>query len=269
MPMHRVNGVELFIEVAGHGPPLVLVHGSWAELATWDLVVDDLSLSYSVVRYDRRGHGRSGGDALLGTVHDDVADLAGVIDRVGGGFAHVVGSSFGSCIALRLAAEQPGLVRRLAIHEPPMAALLADDPKTAPILVGLQSSLAPVIALLEAGRYEQGAQRFVNDIALGPGVWSTLPEPVRAMFVRNAPTFLGETRDPEGLVIEPAAVERIGIPVLLSTGDQSPPMFAAVADTLHTLVPHLTRHRYPGAGHVPHMTHPGEFVKTVDAFLNN
>ena len=78
---------------------LVLVHGSWSENFTWQLVVPELARDLRVIAYDRRGHGRSLPHAAsLARAHED--DLAALIERVAGGSAHLVGNSYGGSVAL-------------------------------------------------------------------------------------------------------------------------------------------------------------------------
>src|SRR4028118_1007233 len=118
MATANVNGVRLFYELYGtEGIPLVLVHGSWDSHQDWELVVPGLAESFRVLTYDRRGHSQSERPAGQGSVHEDVADLAVLIEQVVGGPAYVLGNSFGGSIALRLAAERPDVVRGVAAHE--------------------------------------------------------------------------------------------------------------------------------------------------------
>jgi pimeloyl-ACP methyl ester carboxylesterase len=268
MPTQTFNGTALFYEDQGDGEPVVLVHGSWAEQTTWDLVVPGLARTHRVIRYDRRGHGQSTAAAPeQGTVRDDVADLATLIEDLDLAPANVVGNSFGACISLRLAGERPELVRRLAGHEPPMVGVLFGDPAVQPLLDDLQRRIGSIVELLENGKDADAAELFVEQVALGPGTWRQLPEPVQATFVRNAPTYLGETRDPEGLTIDLDRLSRFTGPVLLSQGDQSPPMFPAVIGKLDSALPKAQHHVFAGAGHVPQMTHPDDFVSTLTSFL--
>ena len=270
MPTQVVHGTPLFYEVDGDGEPLVLVHGSWAEQTNWDPVVPGLARSHRVVRYDRRGHGQSTTPPAEGTVHDDVADLAGLIEDLGLAPANVCGNSYGACISLRLAAERPELVRRVAGHEPPMVGVLVGDPSMQPELEGLQTRMGSVVALLDAGKHADAAELFVETIALGPGAWVQLPEAMQATFIRNAETFLGETRDPDALAaIDSVALGRFNEPALLSKGDQSPPMFAPIIDKLSAVLPQVRHHVFVGAGHVPHLTHPDDFVQTLAGFFGS
>ena len=143
MPTALFNGVKLYYEESGSGQPLVLVHGSWTDLRSWDLVVPSLAERFRVVTYDRRGHSRSERPAGQGSVHEDVADLAAVIESLGLAPAHVIGNSFGGSIVLRLAAERPELFRSLSVHEPPLLACWRLIPPLRPCSTRTAAQLGP------------------------------------------------------------------------------------------------------------------------------
>src|SRR5205085_8987618 len=114
----KVNGVQLAYELTGAGEvPLVLVHGSWVSRHTWDLVVPGLAKPFRVLAYDRRGHSESERSPGQGSVREDVADLAALIEHLGLAPAWVAGNSFGATITLRLAAARPALFRGILAHE--------------------------------------------------------------------------------------------------------------------------------------------------------
>ncbi len=263
MPTAVFNGVKLYYEEAGSGQPLVLVHGSWTDHHSWDLVAPSLAERFRVVTYDRRGHSQSERPAGQGSVHEDVADLAALIEGLGLAPAHVVGNSFGGSITLRLAAERPELFLSLSAHEPPLFGLVAADPAVA----AAQEEFAAVVELLSAGDMEGGARRFV-DMILGPGAWDhQLPPEVRQTVINNAPTWLDETRDPEALTLDPVPLAHFSRPALLSTGSASPPFFAPVVAGLAETIPGVRQHTYEGAGHIPHQTHSDQFVDAVTSFV--
>src|SRR5687767_7977384 len=101
MPLEKINGVGLRYEVFGSGDvPVVLVHGSWGSHHNWDRVAPVLSESFRVVTYDRRGHSESERPPGQGSVHEDVADLAALIEHLEPGPAYVAGNSWGAVITL-------------------------------------------------------------------------------------------------------------------------------------------------------------------------
>jgi pimeloyl-ACP methyl ester carboxylesterase len=267
MPTTTVNGVRLFYELNGTGAvPLVLVHGSWDSHHDWDLVVPRLTEAFRVLTYDRRGHSQSERPTGQGSVREDVADLAALIKHLGLVPAWVVGNSFGASIALRLASEHPDLFRGLIAHEPPLFSLLGDDPSLSPLLVDAQKKFRAVVERIASGDHADATEQFVETVALGPGTWATMPSDIQQKMIENAPTFLDEATDPDQIAFELAWISGFSKPVLLTRGDQSPPTFAPVVTRLSGALPHAEVVTLPGAGHVPHATHPDVYVETIIEF---
>lgn len=264
MPTLTTKGAELYYEMAGDGDALVMCHGSWGDHGNWALVVPELSKSYRVVTYDRRGHSQSTGS---GNTQDDVDDLAAIIEELGPAPVHLIGNSFGAILSLKLASSRPELLRSLFVHEPPLFNLLRDDPASKEVYDGVSPRLNAVVEVLETGDAEAGAELFVETVALGPGAWAMMPDPIRSTFVGNAMTWLDEMKDPESLSIDLTALAPFSKPTVLSKGDQSPPAFAPVLQMLRAALPGAEYHVFEGAGHVPHSTHPADYVAKLNAFL--
>ena len=268
MATANVNGVGLFYEVSGAGEvPLVLVHGSWGSHHNWDLVVPGLAQSLRVLTYDRRGHSESVRPPGQGSVREDVADLAALIGHLGLGPAWVAGNSFGASITLRLAGERPDLLRGVIAHEPPLFSLLANDPSVAPMLAEVGKKVGAVAERIASGDDSGAAEQFVETVALGAGSWARLPPALQQTFIQNAPTYLDEARDPEQLAFDLAWIRSFPGALLLTMGDQSPPTFAPVVAQLAGVLPNATVATFPGAGHIPHLTHPDAYIEAVTAFI--
>jgi pimeloyl-ACP methyl ester carboxylesterase len=204
--------------------------------------------------------------AIGGATRDDVSDLIGLLEVLRFAPAHVVGNSFGASIVLRMAAARPELFRSLIVHEPPLFGLLKDDPDAKQALAAVQERMSAVVSLLTAGDSRAGARQFVETIAFGPSAWQELREPVRETFVFNAPTWLDEVHDPDALELDLSALSGFGAPALLTIGDQSAPFFPLVVDRIAAAMPRASLRTYAGAGHVPHLSHPEEYVRVVTDF---
>ena len=264
MPVTEANGVRLYYEIHGGGEPLVLVHGSWGDATRWRLVLPGLAESFRVLVYDRRGHSRSERGDAPGSVDEDGDDLAALLETLDLAPAHVITNSYGGNIALRLATRRPEIFRSLSCHEPPLWSLLEGDPERQEILQRGARSLDAVGRRIADGDHEGAARQFVEEVAFGPGAWENeLPPESRAIFVRNAPTFLDELQDPKQLRIDKDALSHLELPVGLTQGSESPATFAAVIDRLIELIPHAGRETIDGAGHVPQLTHPKSYVKVA------
>lgn len=268
MATQTINGIRVRYELSGTGAtPLVLVHGSWGSHQQWNQVVPELGRSFRVLAYDRRGHSDSEAPAGPGSIRDDVGDLAALIEQLGLAPAYVAGNSFGASITLRLAGERPDLLRGLMAHEPPLFSLLADDPSASAILDGLGGVFPAVLEKIRSGDHRGAAEQFM-EMALGPGCWGQLPRELQQTVIANAPTFLDEANDPEALSFDLESIKALACPVLLTTGDESPPMYAPVLVKLAGALPHVETSTFRGAGHLPHVTHPRAFVETTTAFIH-
>jgi pimeloyl-ACP methyl ester carboxylesterase len=127
MPTLTANGVSLHYLQMGSGPDLVMLHGLSGNLAVWHLrMVPLLQEHFRVTTYDLRGHGNSAMPPSGYTTRDMAMDLAGLLDQLGIAEADIVGHSFGADIALHFSLLQPQRVRRLALIEPGVPALMQD-----------------------------------------------------------------------------------------------------------------------------------------------
>jgi pimeloyl-ACP methyl ester carboxylesterase len=153
------------------------------------------------------------------------------------------------------------------VHEPPLIGLLAGEPDTASIAEAFTARARGVMDRLQDGDMAGGAQRFVEEIAFGPGAWAELAPAVQATFINNAPTWLDEMRQPDALEFDLARLDSFDRPTLLSQGDQSPPMFAPIMESLAKTIYSATRRTFVDAGHVPHMSHPADYVQALVSFV--
>ncbi|MFD7160133.1 alpha/beta fold hydrolase [Kribbella sp. NPDC059898] len=122
----KVSDAELYYEVRGHGPLVVLV-GAPMDADAFGPLADLLATDYTVLTLDPRGVKRStlypGGTSRPEQRADD---LAALIRHVDAGPAVVLGSSGGAVSALALAQYHPDVVRTVIAHEPPLSRLLPD-----------------------------------------------------------------------------------------------------------------------------------------------
>jgi pimeloyl-ACP methyl ester carboxylesterase len=118
------DGVVLACEVAGDGPPLVMVHGAGSARWAFDLVRPHLERHFTVWALDRRGRGDSE-DAADYAIEQEFEDVAAVV-REAGRDAFLFGHSYGGLVAAG-AATRLGRLPGLVLYEPPMGGVLAED----------------------------------------------------------------------------------------------------------------------------------------------
>jgi pimeloyl-ACP methyl ester carboxylesterase len=123
----KVDGAELYYEVRGSGPVLLLICGGVYDAAGYAGLAGQLADRYTVVTYDRRGNSRSPLDGPPELQHIEVHgdDAHRVLNAVGEP-AYVFGNSSGAIIGMELAARHPEQVLALVVHEPPLFELLPD-----------------------------------------------------------------------------------------------------------------------------------------------
>jgi 3-oxoadipate enol-lactonase len=115
VPTVAANGIEIYYERRGTGPPLLFLNGSGATLANAGLVLDPFAERFDVVAHDQRGLGRTSIPEGQYEMADYAADAAALLDAVGWERARVVGVSFGGMVAQELAITWSERVERLAL----------------------------------------------------------------------------------------------------------------------------------------------------------
>src|SRR5260221_10560345 len=115
MSRAQANGVDLYYERWGEGPPLLFLNGSGSSIETSELLIKLFTSDFEVLVHDQRGLGESEIPDGPYTMADYAADAAGLLDHVGLDSARVVGLSFGGMVAQELAVTWPQRVDRLAL----------------------------------------------------------------------------------------------------------------------------------------------------------
>ncbi|MGQ0830331.1 MAG: alpha/beta fold hydrolase [Microthrixaceae bacterium] len=238
---------DLFVsehDPGGEVATVVLVHGSLDRSAAFARVQRHLH-DLRVIRYDRRGYGRSVHAGASPTFGAQVDDLEGVVaDRR----VVLVGHSFGGVIALALAARRPDVVHSVVAYEAPMAWSRWWPTATAGS-VAMASDRDPADA----------AERFMRAM-VGDARWEALPARTRAQRRAEGPALVAELRsirDPESPPYEPAAVP---VPVIAAHGSESAAHHREAAVRLAELVPQGELVVVADAGHAVHLTHPAELA---------
>jgi 3-oxoadipate enol-lactonase len=112
----QTNGQELYYELHGEGPPLVLVMGIGYDSSLWTLEqVPVLSTQFQVILVDNRDAGRSSKAHHPYKIADMADDLAGLLDALGVQRSHVLGLSMGGMIAQEFALRHGDRLDRLVL----------------------------------------------------------------------------------------------------------------------------------------------------------
>lgn len=116
MPRAAANGIDIYYERAGSGPPLLFISGTGGDLRNKPNVFDGpLPRSFEVLAYDQRGLGRTEKPDLAYAMADYADDAAALMESQGWAEALVIGVSFGGMVAQELVLRHPGRVKRLVL----------------------------------------------------------------------------------------------------------------------------------------------------------
>src|SRR6266852_9122725 len=117
MPKIDRDGVNIYYEVHGNGPALLLTHGYSSTSAMWQGQIEALSKHHRLVLWDMRGHGQSDypDDPQAYSEALTVADMAALLDEVGADSAIVGGLSLGGYMSLAFYRAHPERVSALLI----------------------------------------------------------------------------------------------------------------------------------------------------------
>jgi pimeloyl-ACP methyl ester carboxylesterase len=220
-----VNGAELYHEVRGTGPPVLLIMGATGDGGHFDELADLLADEFTVVTYDRRGNGRSPAPDGWSTTssEEQAGDAAGLLEALGTGPAAVFGTSSGGNFALCLAVRHPEAVRGVILHEPGLYAVLDDfDEVRAPVRSLIREGM-------RAGGLPAAVERFWRYIA-GEDGWDRLSPALRDRLRTTAGTlFEVELGTYELYMPDDEALATIAAPLKLLVSEDGPAFFAVIA----------------------------------------
>lgn len=255
-----VEGSHLYYEVAGSGPPVVLLHGGWLDLRQWDDQIAALARDHRVIRYDARGYGRS---PLGAAPYSHHADLAAVLRALAVERPHLVALSNGASIAVDFAIWAPDAVRSLAIGCAPMR-----GHDLGPEF--MQGMRAVILA---------GAARRKDECRTA--VWgfeplrvaATIPaarERLDRMIVEDHEFAYAQPNAPKREFIEPPTSSRfaeITAPTLVIIGDGEMATLADQGTLMARSIPGARLHVISGAGHIVNIEQPEAYARVVQEWL--
>lgn len=105
---------------AGHGPPLLLIHGISSAGSVWNPIIPALTAEFTPIAIDQRGHGASGKPESGYLYGDYIADLDGVLEALRLDHPLILGHSLGGIVTLWWAAKYPDRAAALVIEDSPL-----------------------------------------------------------------------------------------------------------------------------------------------------
>ena len=268
--MRRISlrhGFSLNVELAGDGPPVVLLHGFTGSAASWSPLVDHLNHHFTTLAVDIVGHGFSDkpGHVSFYEMKQAARDIVNAVASMRAYKAHWLGYSMGGRTALHIAAMHPGAVDRL-------------------VLIGASPGIASEEerkARVEAD--EQLARRIEREgVPAFVDYWEGIPlfesqhslrEDVRARIrkgrLRNTASGLANSLRGMGAGAQAPLHEklaRITAPALIMAGELDT-KYVAIGQEMAGAMPAARFVAIPGAGHAAHIENPEDCGREILAFL--
>ena len=255
----EVDGGRLYYEQAGEGEPLVMIHDGLVHSAGYDSQFAAFSGDYRVVRYDRRGYGRS---PVAAEPYSNVSDLKAIFDSLDIGRAMVMGGSAGGRLAIDFTLRYPERVSTLVL----VGAVVSGMPYSTHMITRGGHLKASDNASPEAFRsywYERDPYEMAPNNLEARRKVGALIEANPQNADRTKPHLdVGPERPALG------ALGEIKVPTLVLVGEYDIPDCHAFAGAIEAGVPDAQRVVVPDAGHLIPIEQPQVFNELVRTFLN-
>ena len=272
MPDIDIGGATLHYTVTGTGAPLLLIPGLGMDHSYYRLGIPLLARCMQVIAVDPRGIGGSTKSPPPYSVEGWADDCAVMIDRLGLGPLHVLGSSLGGAMALALAQRHPDKLRSLIVvggfSELDRAVELNFRLRLRLIQkLGMSDEVADYMGLWTLTR------KFINTDA-GFAVMRANQANIRnnpvELYSAFVESLLRWGRCQPGQEQEPKFTTLLGAikaPTLVVTSDNDHLIPKELSELIAARIPGAKLAVMPGAGHIPFMEQPEEVVRIVLEFL--
>jgi pimeloyl-ACP methyl ester carboxylesterase len=238
---HRadVNGISLYYEIYGQGPPVLVLHGAGAFLESMHYFIGALAPGHTVIAVDSRGQGRSTDSRAPLSYAAMGSDMIALMDTLHLKEADVVGWSDGGIVGLDMAMKHPGRVRRLVAIGANYDTAGLDAKQMTPAMIDAQTrEIEPLYDL----------------IAPHPSHFPVLVKKIETMIVTEPHYTLAD-------------LGRIRAPVLIVAGEHDL-ILHRHTDTMAKAIPGAKEIIVSGASHIGPLEQPETYNKIVLEFLD-
>jgi pimeloyl-ACP methyl ester carboxylesterase len=269
MPKICINGLDHYYEQTGEGPALVFLHGAFADARLWKPQWEHFSAKCQILRYDLRGHGRTGpsnlGQYSIETFADDLACL---LDALQIRLPIICGLSWGGSIAQAFAARNPSRLKALILAGASVSISLTLLDKILCYVLFPRWAMALTIRSM-------GVERFtcfsfwLARLTRGKG-WLSRDETVReyleqCMLKRDRYEYLKIWNAIYSFRLQPLGT--ITCPTLVLNGEYEPKgTFRHTVEILRR-VPQAVAKVIPATSHAMNLENPDVFNKFIEEFF--
>jgi pimeloyl-ACP methyl ester carboxylesterase len=237
-----VNGMEMYYEISGSGPTLILLHGFTGSGRDWNAFRGKYAKGYRVIVPDLRGHGRSTNPSHHFTHRQSALDIYALLDQLGIRQFKAMGISTGGMTLIHMATQQPSRVEAM-------------------VLIG---------ATIYFPEQARAVMRRSTVDTMTPQEWEDMrrthkhgDEQIRDL--RNE--FHGFKDNYDDMNFTPPYLATITARTFIVQGDRDQFFPIAIPVEMYHAIPHSQLWIVPNGGHVPIEEHAEEFTRTALDFL--
>jgi 3-oxoadipate enol-lactonase len=261
MPLIKSGDADIFYEVLGSGPPVVLLHPFPANRDLWKPAAQALVSHYRVILPDLRGHGDSGIGEGPATMEKHGADIARILDHEEVRRAPFVGVSIGGYVLFEFWRKYRTRIEALVLCDTKAQADTADA------RAGRLQAASAVM--------ERGTEAFFESMILkllGKTTHTTRPDLVEGalrMMRKMSPEDVAMVQ--RGMAERPDSVETlktINLPTLIVTGDEDILTGVAEAEVMRQNIVGSQMKVIAKAGHYSPWEQPEAVGKLLRQFLD-
>ncbi len=258
MPEVALNGTEIYYETAGQetGPVLVFSNSLGTNLHMWDGQVDALSGTYRIIRYDSRGHGRSGAPAGDYTMDELGNDLVALLDYLNVDKFRYCGLSKGGMVGQWIGTRMSERIERLILSNtsshmgPPET---WNDRIKAVMTGGMEALTEAVIDRWFTKAFQTGNP---DDVDV-----------VRNMLLTTPPQGYAGCSAAIRDMNQTESIRAVSAPTLVIAGAEDPATPPDHARIIAANIPGARLHVIANAAHLSNIEQPDEYTATIAEFL--
>jgi 3-oxoadipate enol-lactonase len=263
------NGLDHYYELSGEGPSLVFIHGAFADARLWEPQWKHFLSKFKVLRYDLRGHGRTGSSDLYRyTMETFSKDLVSIMDSLGIDSAVVCGLSWGGGIAQVFAVRNPCRLKGLVLAGSTVSMSISLGEKLLRYALFPRWTMKLMIRSMSIERFVQFSL-WLARLTLGRH-WLNKDEHsleyIRTCMLQiDRREYLKIWDAIYGFDLQP--LERIKCPTLVLNGEHDTKMVFRHTREILRRIPDVENHILPAAYHAMTLEQPQAFNQVLEGFL--
>ena len=262
MPFFNNNNAEIYYDVQGKGPEVLLIAGLASDSQSWQFILKAMIKNFTVITFDNRGTGRTKIKDYRFSIRDMAYDSMALLKHLNIDQCMVIGHSMGGCIAQDLAYLAPEKIRKMVLASTTMK--MSDRNKSLfdHFIAEWQSNIPQEQWLRNLFYWLFSPNAFTNKKFLDAAIIYTMCYPYQQTF----DSFKSQI---EALVNFDSTeyIKEIAPETLVITGAKDILVYPDESEKLKKLSGFSDYKIIKNAGHSIHAEYPEEFVDTITPFL--